>query len=411
MKKIFVVLSVITAVLLMSSSCISKKTSNEIKAEKVRVWLKDSHISGMMDKIVKQYNENEGSDIGVEVEYKGIDEDEFEKLYSIVYATNSEPEIMSFPYSYSMRELLKNDWVKPIEVVEGGLQMLRKQDTDCYTFEGKKIAAKLTLSAYRVVYNKDIFKKCGIVDEYGNAKEPKTWEDVAKFAEIVRNTSDKYGIVLPMKNEVVFWYNNLIYPFIPAVEEKIENAGESDLSIFKDAFTKFYFKIKNDKSYYPNPEWIDNNNAQKLFADGEAAMKISSSSDVSFFIGKNIGFDWGAVYISGFSSVSDSKYVFDNTGYAYFTGAVMKMKNAQKAVNVYAWLTGTEMKNALYKNNKYIIAEPPNIEKKENNIWESMEMYDKKFSAENLDRVITDKQKMTRIFSKMWETGELILPE
>ena len=40
-----------------------------------------------------------------------------------------------------------------------------------------------------------------------------------------------------------------------------------------------------------------------------------------------------------------------------------------------------------------------------------MEMYDKKFSAENLDRVITDKQKMTRIFSKMWETGELILPE
>ena len=89
----------------------------------------------------------------------------------------------------------------------------------------------------------------------------------------------------------------------------------------------------------------------------------------------------------------------------------MKMKNAQKAVNVYAWLTGTEMKNALYKNNKYIIADPPNIEKKENNIWESMEMYDKKFSAENLDRVITDKQKMTRIFSKMWETGELILPE
>ncbi len=54
----------------------------------------------------------------------------------------------------------------------------------------------------RMVYNKDIFKECGIVDENGNAKAPKTVDEMIEYAKIIneKGNGKYYGMALPLSD-------------------------------------------------------------------------------------------------------------------------------------------------------------------------------------------------------------------
>ena len=53
---------------------------------------------------------------------------------------------------------------------------------------------------YGLVYNKDMFKKYGIVDENGEPTPPETYDEMREYAKRMTNPEeDDYGIILPEK--------------------------------------------------------------------------------------------------------------------------------------------------------------------------------------------------------------------
>jgi multiple sugar transport system substrate-binding protein len=62
------------------------------------------------------------------------------------------------------------------------------------TIEGKIWGIPTEINNYALLYNKDLFKQAGIVDGQGNAKTPKTWQDVVDAAAKLTKKDNKGAI-------------------------------------------------------------------------------------------------------------------------------------------------------------------------------------------------------------------------
>jgi multiple sugar transport system substrate-binding protein len=367
MKKMLVI-GAVTAAALSLLFCIlyfntSKSTGSVNKPTTVRIWLKERHISDVMNLLVNRYNETGAEKDGIMIEYKDFG-DEYETVFATAYATNNQAEIMSFPSSYSVKQLIDNSWIKMIESIEGGKQFLSEyNDLSIARYNDKAYAVKMSVTTVKLIYNKELFQTNNIVDKNGNPKFPKTWEEIVEYARKITEggNGEVYGIVFPMRNSEYFWDLNLIKAFEPAVGFYYDDDNAVyNFSIYEKAFNNYLLKIKDDKSFYPNPLWIDNDNACKLFAEGKVGMKISSFYDISVFNNMyGTDFDWGVAELPMFEDMRYKKisYAYEPVGFAYLTNAVSKMKNEKNAISAYSWLFGNDVKSALYNNGKYLTIE------------------------------------------------------
>ena len=203
MKKMLVI-GAVTAAVLGLLFCIlyfntSKSTGSVNKPTTVRIWLKERHISDVMNPLVNRYNETGAEKDGIMIEYKDFG-DEYETVFATAYATNNQAEIMSFPSSYSVKQLIDNSWIKMIESIEGGKQFLSEyNDLSIARYNDNAYAVKMSVTTVKLIYNKELFQTNNIVDKNGNPKSPKTWEEIVEYARKITEggNGEVYGIVFP----------------------------------------------------------------------------------------------------------------------------------------------------------------------------------------------------------------------
>ena len=369
MKKIMrnglcmILTSVVCASLL--AGCGSQKTDSGVTT--VTVWTNSTHTKDVLTKLVADYNDGEGKTKGIKIDYV-VQGGDYQKVLDVSVQAHELPELY-YPIT-NIQNYVKQNAMTAIEDMPGGTEFLKKYDGKLVefsnTYAGKTYTVPYNLTTLGLLYNKDLFKKHGITDENGEAKPPKTWEEVREYAKLCTDVKAKeYGIALPLK-----WggYTNwdLLMPFFSVTGSMGWDPikGEYNYEKLLPAF-EWLQGIKADGSYYIGAEGLDNDPARAQFAEGNVAMKLGASWDCGVL---NDQFpakcDWGVAPIPGLGG--DPAYL-QNCSTDPFLAISNDIPDSkkEKVMEVYKWFHDEAVISELYKAGKIIPVDESIIEKTE----------------------------------------------
>ena len=184
-----------------------------------------------------------------------------------------------------MALLAANNYIAPFDDMPGGRELIDKNqayiEEDINSINGKTYQIPVSVTTYGLIYNKDMFKAAGIVDENGEAKPPETLDELVETAQKLTNPDKKeYGIIFPVKFSS--WYDIDITKMATATDGFPVGynpaTGQFDFS-GQAQVMKALIKIKENGSYFPGADGIDNDTARSRFALGGIGMKTAGSYD------------------------------------------------------------------------------------------------------------------------------------
>ena len=136
-------------------------------------------------------------------------------------------------------------------------------------------------SAYEqaLVVNKELFEQAGLVNDDGSIKFPDTWDEVAEYAQIIKEKTGKAGFMMPTMNNQGGWISqNIAYGYGVEYEKQNDDgtwtatfdtqAARDTLQYIKDLKWK-YDALADDTA-------VDNGTVAQYFGSGQVGMIISS---------------------------------------------------------------------------------------------------------------------------------------
>lgn len=334
-------------------------TTDEAGVRTVSVWTQDRHSQDLMNQLAQEFNETTGKEKGIKIDYQ-VFSDDFANMIEMAHASGQAPDIHSTAGNTQM--FSSKGWILQLSDLPGGQELIDKSKiyelraATIRANDGKVSQIPTNVVTMKMVYNKDLFKKAGLVDETGEALVPLTWDDVVEFARVITEQGNgvEYGLVFPMKMDG-FFTSEVITPFKASVGTNEWNfkEGKFDYAAFEPAFTEYLLKVKEDGSYVPGPEGMDNDSARALFAEGKVGMKISQSFDVAVFNDQfKAKCDWAVCDIPVLDL--DNRYKEE----AYISNGLLVTSKAQdaleKVMEVYKWYYSDDVRVALFENGKDI---------------------------------------------------------
>lgn len=279
-KKILA-LTLAAASLLSVASCGKKKDPANGEVKTATMWISAGGDKAFWEEQIERFNTTVGKEIGVQVEADLKIDAAYTQQLDIAIETNQLPDFFT---NGSVVKLVELDRVVALEDVGLGKFIEPYRDNlreRSHMLDGKTYMIPTGVALRGLIYNKDMFKAAGIVDENGEAKPPKTFAEVREYAKKLTDKSkNQFGIALPIK-------------WVSWVESDIENLLQSsygrgaydpvtkqyDYTIMKPIL-EAYIGMREDGSIYPSPESLDNDPARARFAEGFIGMKMAYSFDV-----------------------------------------------------------------------------------------------------------------------------------
>lgn len=294
-KKVLAGLLAITCVAPALAGC-NNEESQTVK--QFEVWSPDSHSKNVMLKLVDEWNQSRGKELGVEIVYT-VKEGDIQQATEMAFASDQGPEMFN---SCLIEKNRVAGNIISYEDIEGGKEWIestyKPEDYDGSAFkgdDGKVYCLPFNVNTFGLVYNKDMFKKYGIVDENGEPTPPTTFEEVREYAKRMTNPEEQdYGIIFPMKWSSFF--------SVDVAQLMIGSCGKQTFDCVTGEYNyepmkpilEMYMGIKEDGSCFPGSESLDNDTARAYFAERNIGMKFAGSFDVGVF---NSQFpakcDWG----------------------------------------------------------------------------------------------------------------------
>jgi len=310
---------------------------------KVTYWNGDSHAEKVVRELIDNYNQTQGKKDGIEIEYTLQGGDSLTQNLELALQSGTAPDIFG---GGSITSLADKGYIMPYDDIFGSdIDDLKKKydgklknTQDLYN--GKLYCVPVTIGNVQgLLYNKDMFKAAGIVDEKGEAKPPTTIEEMREDAKKLTDASKKqYGIIYPKKWDG--WFGSDI-----STPATTYSGGRPEYNpaenTYDYAFMKPYMQLildmRDDGSVYPGGDSIDNDTARALFAEGGIGMKYGFNFDVGVL---NDQFpakcDWGVAHIPMVDAEHDYKL---NAGYtrSQFVNAASKVpkEKLRKAVEFF----------------------------------------------------------------------------
>ena len=299
MKKI---IKTATAVALCAAMCVSLGACGEKKnanngTTTVTIWSGNGHDKAFLNERIAKWNETTGKEKGVRIEYT-VQEGNINEKLSLAFETDQAPDLFT---GGNFMEYVEKGYIAPfddIEGIDGIMNHYSKYTAYGRTkyYDGKIYSIPNGAGTYGLIYNKDMFKAAGIVDEKGEPTPPETLDELRDYAKRLTNESKKeYGIIFPGK--FGSWYGDDVMKMASAscgfVDGYNPKTGEYDFSA-QGAVMKTLVGIKEDGSCYPGVEGLDNDPARARFAAGGVAMKTAGSYDYGVLTDQfPATIDWG----------------------------------------------------------------------------------------------------------------------
>lgn len=350
----------LAAALTLFIACLSGcgETANDSDVTTVTVWTTESHSKTAVERLVNEFNNNEGKEAGVAIEYKVIEGDSFSKSLELALQTGQGPDLM--PSTLGVVTMVENGYAAALEDLPGGAEFVEKYKDDLVnrvnTYKGKTYTVPTTATTRGLIYNKDMFKKAGIVDANGEPTPPETLDEMREYAKrLTDKSANRFGIILPMK-----WSSWPASDIITLLQSSFGHGGydpvksEYDYSGFAPIINT-YQGIIQDGSMYPGAEGIDNDTARAYFSEGLIGMKIAYSFDVGVL---NDQFpakcDWGVAPLPVVDKNNCYKQV-ESVGASFcINAASVEAKGGDKLMACMKWFVSDKYVTEMYKGGFYI---------------------------------------------------------
>lgn len=324
----------------------------------VNVWTGEGSSKNTVLDLVDQYNQTEGQEKGIKINYT-VHGGDYKNTISMALEVNEAPDLFALNSLLIAKEAYAKDQIVAIEDIPGGADFLKGYEgyiSPLWKVKGKTLSVPFSATTCGLLYNKDMFKKYGIVDEKGEAKPPRTWKEVSDYAKKLTNPSEKtYGIALPLKWTAGYFLYEMSMPFRASQGKEFfdQTTGKFDFESFRPGL-EWLLTIKKDNSYFPGPEGLDNDPARAQFAEGRVGMKLGVSWDVGVL---NEQFpakiDWGVAPVPVLDENNAYKQGYNTSPFVYISKSATGEK-AEKIAEVFKWFNSDEVLAKLYEEGKYI---------------------------------------------------------
>lgn len=261
------------------------------KTTKLVFWTHQRHDMDFMKARIDEFNKTNKD--GIIIEYV-IQSENYQQNLDMSFASMQAPDIFNCQQNaiyYAQRNMALplNSFIKP-EMKKRFGNMLYHDVVNYYN--GKVYSLPNSGGTYRLVYNKDLFKKANLTGP------PTTMDQVVEYAKKITEAAKEekaYGFAANLRNPTsalgrsarqVAWRSGLFY-----YDYK---TGKFDFEPWKPVIMAFK-KMVDDGSMFPGSESLDMDPLRSQFAAGKIGMYISANWEVGVL---NNQFpakcDWGA---------------------------------------------------------------------------------------------------------------------
>ncbi|MDD6736020.1 MAG: extracellular solute-binding protein, partial [Clostridiales bacterium] len=277
-----VALILIVAFMLTLTGCRDAAVTADGKMDIISIWTPNSHSKTEQEKRWNKWNYQNGRKLGIKVEYRVIPFEGYDSTITASIASADSPDF----FAGNCKAYAELGYILPVSELPGGEALISSYDKKYIycnenMYNGEVYCLPLDYGTQGLIYNKDMFRKAGLVDSSGEPKPPETFEELREYAKILTNPKKKqYGIILPMKWNG--WFNSdILHPMQSSAGHMGYNpvTGEYDFSMLEPIMDT-YLGIKADGSCYPGSETLDNDTARARFALGGIGMKFGYTFDV-----------------------------------------------------------------------------------------------------------------------------------
>ncbi len=168
-------------------------------------WLEDPQINGIKDasgKVVSKgfqayIDEYEATHKNIDIELQQVHFNDYPDRLRVLATSGVAPDIYGIYAPWGAEYVRAGMLAEPPADVVADVKKNYVSSAGP-TIEGKVWGIPTEINNYAILYNKDLYKQAGIVDGSGNAKAPKTWQDVIdnakKLTKKSGSTITQYGI-------------------------------------------------------------------------------------------------------------------------------------------------------------------------------------------------------------------------
>lgn len=354
MKKFKKVISMCIACIIFASALSGCGGNENTALKEVQVWSHNSHSKEIMTQMINDFNRSKGKELGVKLVYT-VREGDIQQAAEMAYASDQGPEFIS-QIDLEKNRVAGN--IYAIDDIKGGKEWIEStydpEEYDGKAFkgnDGKVYKLPFNVITFGIVYNKDMFKKYGIVDENGEPTPPKTFDEMREYAKRMTNPAEgDYGIILPMKWDA-FVSTDIMQLLCSSSGMGAFNClkGEYDFSGLKPIL-EMYCGMMEDNSVFPGGEALDNDMARAYFAERNIGMKFAGSYDVGVFNSQfKAKCDWGvAAYPVADANNKYKQYMMKGGSFAVSKKAVEKFGD-EVCLEILKFLYSDSLNKILYE--------------------------------------------------------------
>jgi len=342
----------------------------------VHVWTINAHAKDVLSESLETFNQTIGKEKGITAELRVIGGGNYWDSLEVAFAAGEEPEIAGV--YQNTPQYAESGWLVPITEIDGGSEFIRDYEEylvpNNNVYKGKIYTLPYNVLTSRLVYNKELFVKNGIVDEKGEAKAPETWDDMREAARIITENGkgEEFGYVLPLGwPEAGRW--EILNTFCSSVGHAGYDvaAGEYRYADFAPVI-EFLIDMQQDGSWFPGYTNIINDNARAMFSEGKIGMKLAMGWDVGVYTNQfPAKMDWGVTTVPTMNARKEYKDFMRVSGsYAITRNGA---RNSEATFEVFKYLYDFNMLAKLFETEKFLPYNPAIMDyvenKPENTAW------------------------------------------
>lgn len=276
-KNLFMKLVTVLLLTVLAAGCTQKKETDTKEKVTIKFWTKGSGINEEFQKKLQTYNASQDK-IEIVNESYG---DNYESVVNLGLNSGSAADIIEVTGNLSVKVLAMQKQLVPIEDLftseykkELHPSALKQQD---FYYDKSLYAIPIRIDSYRLLYNKELFKKAGLDPN----NPPKTLEEMREMAKVITKAGkgEFYGFGLPLGVGNI-WSRTLDSIAIAMGRSGQYSfdfkKGEFDFSLSKDLFN-YFVEIGKDGSLFPGYQTLTIDPLRANFAAGKIAMYIDGS--------------------------------------------------------------------------------------------------------------------------------------
>lgn len=260
---------------------------------KLTWWTFQNHDMDYMKGLVDKFNKDNKD--GITVEYVVQTSNNFRQALDMAFQSNQAPDVFTGQdlanYYVPKGQVEPLDkWITPEMKQRYGDKLYSEGDNGV---DGKTYSLINTGITYRLIYNKDLFKKSGI------AAPPKTLNEMVEASKKIADAgkADKvYGFAMNMKNTQTAMERSVnVVGMASGFRYYDYKTGVFNFKPFKPILEAFK-KMVTDGSMFPGIESLDVDPMRTQFAQGKIGMYMSGAWEPAWYDGQNPKptIDWAA---------------------------------------------------------------------------------------------------------------------